>query len=100
MKMKLVVDLSFCIKVWDTLFYLHGEFDAGASWVFSVTNLEFMGGGLVVSLEGYFTSSQNSLGAWYSLWSFAWSGSSTWSMELSMVLELGMVYGAQHGLGA
>ena len=44
-KMKLVVDLSLGIKVWDTLFYLLGECDAGGSWFFSVTTLEFMGGG-------------------------------------------------------
>ena len=36
-KMKLVIYLSLCIKVWDTLFYLPGEFDAGAS------NLDFGG---------------------------------------------------------
>ena len=30
-KMKMVVDLSFGIKVWDTLFYLPGESDAAAS---------------------------------------------------------------------
>ena len=36
-KMKLVVDLSLGIKVWDILFYLPGEFDAGAS------SLEFGG---------------------------------------------------------
>ena len=30
-KMKMVVDLSFGVKVWDTLFYLPGESDAGAS---------------------------------------------------------------------
>ena len=44
-KMKMVVDLSLGIKVWDTLFYLPWESDAGASWVFLVTTLEFMGGG-------------------------------------------------------
>ena len=41
-KMKMVVDLSLDIKVIDTLFYLPGESDAGESWVFSVTTLEFM----------------------------------------------------------
>ena len=30
-KMKLVAYLSLGIKVWDILFYLPGEFDAGAS---------------------------------------------------------------------
>ena len=30
-KMKLVADLSLGIKVWDILFYLPGESDAGAS---------------------------------------------------------------------
>ena len=50
-KMKVVVDLSLGIKVWDTLFYLPGEFDVGASRVFLVTILEFMGGGLIFSLE-------------------------------------------------
>ena len=54
-KMKMVVDLSLGIKVWDTLFYLPGESDAGASRVYLVTTLEFMGGGLVVSLEGAWT---------------------------------------------
>ena len=58
-KMKLVVDLSLGIKVWDTLFYLPGESDVGASWVFLVTTL-----------------------------------------ELDIVLDLGMVYGSRHGLGA
>ena len=28
-------------------------FDAGASWVFSMNILEFMGGGSVVGLEGF-----------------------------------------------
>ena len=68
------VDLSLGIKVWDTLFYLPRESDAGASWVFSVTTLEIRGGGLVVSLESSFTSARHDLG-------------------------LGMVYGAQHVLG-
>ena len=40
-KMKMVGDLSLGIKVWDTLFYLPGESDAGASWFYSVTTLEF-----------------------------------------------------------
>ena len=31
------VDLSLGIKVWDTLFYLPRESDAGASWFCSVT---------------------------------------------------------------
>ena len=35
------VDLSLGKKVWDTLFYLPGESDAGASWFYSVTTLEF-----------------------------------------------------------
>ena len=35
------VDLSLGIKVWETLFYLPGESDAGASWFYSVTTLEF-----------------------------------------------------------
>ena len=34
-KMKMVVDLSLGIKVWDTLFYLPRESNAGASWFFS-----------------------------------------------------------------
>ena len=51
-KMKMVGDLSLGIKVWDTLFYLPGESDARASWVFLVTTLEFMGGGSMVSLKG------------------------------------------------
>ena len=63
-KMKMVVDLSLGIKVWDTLFYLPGESNAGASWVFLVTTLEFMGGGSVVSLEGF------CIGARYGLWNF------------------------------
>ena len=49
-KMKMVVTLSLGIKVWDTLFYLHGESLARESWVFLVTTLDFMGGGSVVSL--------------------------------------------------
>ena len=36
-KMKMVGDLSLGIKVWDTLFYLPGESDAGASGFCSVT---------------------------------------------------------------
>ena len=72
-KMKVVVDLSLGIKVWDTLFYLPGESDAGASGVFLVTTLEFMGGGSIVSLEGSCTSARHTL-------------------------ELGMVYVARHGL--
>ena len=32
-KMKMVIDLSFGVKVWDTLFYLLGEFYAGASCI-------------------------------------------------------------------
>ena len=55
-KIKMVVDLSLCIKVWDTLFYLRWEFDAGASWVCLVTTLDFTGGGLVVALKGSCTS--------------------------------------------
>ena len=35
------VDLSLGKKVWDTLFYLPGESDAGASWFYSVTTFEF-----------------------------------------------------------
>ena len=50
-KMKMVGDFSLGIKVWDTLFYLLGEFDAGASWFFLVTTLEFMEGGLMVALK-------------------------------------------------
>ena len=34
-KMKMVVDLSLGIKVWDTLFSLLGQSDAGASQLFS-----------------------------------------------------------------
>ena len=51
-KMKVVVDLSLSIEVWDTLFYSPGEFDVGGSRVFLVNTLEFMGGGSLVSLEG------------------------------------------------
>lgn len=58
LKMKIVVNLSLDIKVWDTIFYLPKESDVGASWVFSVATLEFMRGGSIVSLEGSWT------GAW------------------------------------
>ena len=51
-KMKMVADLTLGIKVWDTLFYLPGESDVGASWVFLVTTLEFMGEGSMVALKG------------------------------------------------
>ena len=44
MKMKVVLDLSLGIKLWDTLFYLPGESDVGASWFCLVTTLEFMVG--------------------------------------------------------
>ena len=60
-KMKMVFHLSLGIKVWNTLFYLPGEFDARASWFFLVTTLEFMEGGLMVALKG------------------------SWSLELGMV---------------
>ena len=60
-KMKMMGDLSLGIKVWDKLFYLPGESDAGASWFFLVTILEFMEGGLMVVLKG------------------------SWSLELGMV---------------
>ena len=40
-KMKLVGDIYLGIKVWGTLFYLPGESDVGASWLYSVTTLEF-----------------------------------------------------------
>ena len=56
MKMKLVVDISLGIKVWETLFHLPGESNVGASWDFLVTTLEFMGGGSIVALEGAWTS--------------------------------------------
>ena len=55
-KMKMVSDLSLGIKVWDTLFYLPGESDAGASWVF-----------LVTTLEGAWTSARHALGAQHGL---------------------------------
>ena len=32
-KMKMVFDLSLGIKVWETLFYLPGEFDTGAGFL-------------------------------------------------------------------
>jgi len=60
-KMKVVVDLSLGIKVWDKLFYLPGESDVGASRVFLVTTLEFMGGCSIVSLEGSCTGAQHTL---------------------------------------
>ena len=66
-KMKMVVDLSLGIKVWDTLLYLPRESDVGASWVFLVTTLEFMGGGSIVSLEG------SCIGARHGLCCSAWS---------------------------
>ena len=69
----MVVDLSLGIKVWDTLFYLLGESDVGASRVFLVTTSEFMGGGSIVALEGSCTGARHTL-------------------------ELGMVYVARHGL--
>ena len=72
-KSLVIVDLSLGIKVWDTLFYLPREFDARASGVFLVTTFKFMGGGSIVYLEGSCTS------AWHTL-------------------ELGIVYGVQHGL--
>ena len=50
-KMKVVVDIPLDIKVWDTLFYLPREFDAGASWVF-----------LVITLEGAWTSARHGSG--------------------------------------
>ena len=52
MKMKMMGDISLGIKVWDALFYLPRESNAGASWFFLVTNLEFMEGGLMVALKG------------------------------------------------
>ena len=73
MKMKVVVDLSLGIKVWDTLFYLPGESDVGASGVFLVTTLEFMGGSSIFSLEGSCTGARHTL-------------------------EPSMVYVARHGL--
>ena len=50
-KMMLVEKFYLVIKVWETLFYLLGEFDAGASWVYSMTTLEFLEGFSIVSLE-------------------------------------------------
>ena len=79
MKMKMVFYLSLVIRVWETLFYLPGESDAGASWVFLVTTLEFMGEGSMVALKG------SCFGARHGLWSSAWSRNSAWSMDLSMV---------------
>ena len=55
-KMKMVFSLSLGIKVWDTLFYLPGESNAGASCFCSVATLEFMGGGSVVTLVDAWTS--------------------------------------------
>ena len=66
-KMKVVVDLSLGMKVWDTLFYLLGESNVGASVLFFVTTLEFMGGGSIVSLEGSYTGSCHDLGARHGL---------------------------------
>ena len=57
-KINMVIVLSLGIKLWDTLFFLPGEFDAGASWFFSVTTLEFMGGG------------SKSLGLGFRVWKF------------------------------
>ena len=56
--MMMVIDISLGTKVWDTLFYLLGESNTGASWVCPVTTLEFMGGGMVVALERAWTSTQ------------------------------------------
>ncbi len=92
-KIKMVVDLSLGIKVWDTLSYLPREFDVGDSWIFLVTTLEFLGGGLVVALEGAWTGTQLKKD-----WCLTCSRSSTWSMDLNMVWELNMVYGTRHGL--
>jgi len=49
LKMNIGSNLSLSIKVLDTHFYLLGESKEGASWVFSMATLEFMGGDLVVS---------------------------------------------------
>ena len=70
-KMKMMGDLSLGIKVWDTLFYLPWESDVGASWFFLVTTLEFMEGGLMVSLKGSWSLE---LGIVF--------GCSTWSRKL------------------
>ena len=109
-KMKLVVDLCLGNKVWDTLFYLPGESDVGASWVFSVTTLEFLEGGSVAILEDVWTITRLtkgcSIGVTRSSLGTQWingldnpSGAQLFQ-KLSMVLELNMVYGAQHVLGS
>ena len=68
-KMKIVGDLSLGIKVWDTLFYLPGESDVGASWGFSLTTLEVMGEGSMVDLKGSCSGSLAwSLVVWHGLW--------------------------------
>ena len=72
-KMKMVLDLSLDIKMCDTLFYLLGDYDARASWVFSVATLEFMEESSIVALEGAWTGAQHALGAWHGLWSLTWS---------------------------
>lgn len=66
-KMKMVFYLSLGIKVRDTLFYLPSESNARESLVFSVTTLDFMRGGLVVSLEGAWTGAQYALRSWHGL---------------------------------
>ena len=53
--------------MWNTFFYLPGETDAGSFWVFLVATLDFMGGGLVVALEGVCTGAQHVLGARHDL---------------------------------
>ena len=76
------------------------DVDVGASWVFLVTTLEFMGGGLVVALEDAWSDTLLKKD-WFS----AWFGSLAWSMELSMVcctrhaLELGNACGSSMMLG-
>ena len=66
-------DIALSVVIVARLFANPRENDAGASGVFLVTTLEFMGGGSIVSLEGSCTSSQ-------------------------YTLELGTVYVARHGL--
>ena len=64
-----------------------------------MTTLDFMGEGLVVSLEGSWTSARHSLGARHGLWSSAWSWILAWSLELGMVFGcLGWSLLARHGL--
>ena len=77
MKMKMVFDLSLGIKMWDTLFYLLGECDAGASQIFLGDYFGVHGRRLSSFFQGFLVFDF-----------LAWSWSSKWSMV------------SQHGLGA